>query len=85
MYNMYNTYIYIFIYIYIYLYIAIYIQGFPCWGDEGSPHYQPKICSFPLATKFVFPPHQKSVQPNKKMKLSFLAVPVLTAPVPFLF
>ena len=45
----------------------------------GSPPYQPKICS-PPSPKFLFPPHQKSIQPNKKT--SFLAVVI--APVPFL-
>ena len=62
-------------------------HDFLYWGDGESPLNQPKIWSFlphpPLPTKFLFPPHQKSIQPNKKIKTSLLAVVI--APVPFLF
>ena len=75
------TYIYIYIYIYIWF---IYIQVFPYWGDGGSPPIQPQICSFPPPPHQIFiPSHQKTIQPNKKIKRSFLAVVI--APVPFLF
>ena len=62
------------------------MQGFPYWGIGG----QPKICSFTP-----FPPNyfegdggsspilKKSIQPNIKIKTSFLAVVI--APIPFLF
>ena len=36
-----------------------------------------------LPTKILFPPHQRSIQSNRKVKTSFLAVVI--APVPFLF
>ena len=36
-----------------------------------------------LPTKLLFPAHQKSIQRNKKIKMSFLAVNI--APVPILF
>ena len=55
--------------------LYIYTPGFPYWGDGGSPPHQPKICSCPppshLPTEFLFPPHQKSIQPNKKSKNIF--------------
>ena len=55
---------------------------FPIEG-MGESHNQPKICSFTPSPPNFFPSHQKSIQPNKKIKTSFLAVAI--APVPFLF
>ena len=54
---------------------------FPTEGIGESPH-QPTICSFTPHQIFI-PSHQKSIQPNKKLKTSFLAVVI--APVPFSF
>ena len=59
-------------------------HDFPYWGDGGESPKPAKNLIFPppLPTKFLFPPHQKSIQPNKKIKVSFLAAVI---PVPFLF
>ena len=66
--------------------------GFSLLEGMGESPHQPKflrsekfLCSFLrfLPTKYLFPPHQKSIQPNKKIKTSFSVV--VTAPVPFLF
>ena len=57
------------------IYIYIYIQGFPYWGDGGSPP--------PPAKNLLIPPLKKSIQPNKKIKTSFLVIVI--PPVPFLF
>ena len=50
------------------------------WGTPPPPPPPPLSC---LATKFLFPPHQKSIKPSKKRKTSFLVV--IVAPVPILF
>ena len=77
MYNMYNIYIYKYIYIYIYIYnIYIYPAFRPLGRCGESPPPSKNLLIYPT-------PHQKSIQPNKKMKTSFLAVVI--APVPFLF
>ena len=63
--------------------LAKFIQGFPYWGDGGvRPNNQKFTQSTPPHQIFI-PSHQKSIQSNKKIKTSFLAVVI--APVPFLF
>ena len=47
------------------------------WGWGGIPPPAKNVLILP------FPPHQKSVQPNKKIKMSFLVAVI--PPVPFLF
>ena len=65
--------------IYIYIkHISIYIyRVFPNVGMGGIPPPAKNVLILP------FPPHQKSVQPNKKIKMSFLVAVI--PPVPFLF
>ena len=69
---------------------SLYIKT--CWqslymvfptGDMGESSHQPKICSFTPSPPNFYSSHQKSIQPNKKIKTSFLAVVI--APVTFLF
>ena len=73
---MYNMYI-------IYIYINRFFP-FPTGGMGAVPRTSQKFTHSPtLPTKFLFPPVQKSIQPNKKTKTSFLAVVI--APVPFWF
>ena len=50
--------------------------SFRNWGDVGSPPSSEKFAHCPS-------PHRKSIEPNNKIKSSFLAVVI--APVPFLF
>ena len=66
-----------YIYVYVYIYIYIYTRAM-----RGVPLPAKNLLIAPLPTKFLFPPQQKSIQPNKKMKVSFLTVVI---PVPFLF
>ena len=87
-YYIYNIYILYIIYIYIiiiYIYIYIYIYtGFSLlvgWRESARPAKNFLISL--LLTKFLFPPEEKSIQPNKTIKTTFLAVVI--APVPFLF
>ena len=56
---------------------------FPTGAMGESPPPAKHLLILPLPTNVLFPPHQKSIQPNRKMKTSFLAVVI--APVPFLF
>ena len=37
------------------------LQGFPYWGDGGSPPPAKNLLIPLLPTKFLFPPHQKSI------------------------
>ena len=62
--------------------MAKFIQGFPYWGVGESPTNQ-QFAHSPPPHQIFIPSHQKSIQPNKKIKMSFLAVVI--APVPFLF
>ena len=54
--------------------------GFSLLGGWGSPPPTKNLLLHPLLTKFLFPP---TIQPNEKIKTSFLAVVIV--PVPFLF
>ena len=58
------------------IYIYIY-RVFRTGGMGGIPPPAKNVLIPP------FPPHQKSVQPNKKIKMSFLVAVI--PPVPFLF
>ena len=66
------------------LYIKTCWQGlyrvFPTGGMGESPH---QTNSAHLPHQIFIPSHQKSIQPNKKIKTSFLVVVI--APIPFLF
>ena len=68
------------------LYIKTYWQSlyriFPT-GMMGESPQQPKFAHLPPRHQIFLPYPQKSVQPNKKVKTSVLAVVI--APVPFLF
>ena len=55
---------------------------FPNGGMGESPNQQ-KICLFTPPHQIFIPSHQKLIQPNKKIKTSFLAVVI--AAVPFWF
>ena len=75
-YNIYNLILYIYIK-YIYTGFSLLVG----WRESARPA---KNFLIPLLlTKFLFPPEEKSIRPNKKIKTSFLAVVI--APVPFLF
>ena len=65
------------------MYIYNIYRVFPTGGMGGVPPPAKNLLIPLLPTKFLFPPHQKSIQPNKKIKTSFLAVAI--APVPILF
>ena len=62
-----------------YVYTGFVLPGI--WGG-GSPPNQPKMCSFLPSAPLPHHP-SPSIQPNKKIKASFLAVVI--APEPFLF
>ena len=63
-------------------YICIYVHKvFPTGGWEKYPPPNRNFIILFLRTKFLFLPHQKPIQSNKKIKTSFLAVVI--APVPF--
>ena len=67
-------------------------QGFPYWEDGGESPHPPKIYSFPLPPKFLFP-STKSHSPLTKqqfssynpIKTTFLAVAIASAPFCFNF
>ena len=67
-----------------YVYTGFVLPGI--WGGGagrgGSPPNQPKICSFLPSAPLPHHP-SPSIQPNKNIKASFLAVVI--APEPFLF
>ena len=52
-------------------------------GEWGSRPTNQKLAHSPPPHKIFISSHQKSIQPNKKRKTSFLALAI--APVPFLF
>ena len=52
-----------------------FIHCFPYWGDGGvPPPTNQKFSHSPPPHQICVPSHQKSSQPNKKIKTSFLAV-----------
>ena len=51
-------------------------------GGWWSPTTNQKFTHLPTPHQIFIPSHQKPMQPNKKIKISFLAVVI--APVPFL-
>ena len=61
---------------------AKFIQGFPYWGMGVSSTNQ-KFAHSPPSHQIFIPSHQKSIQSNKKIKTSFLAVVI--PPAAFLF
>ena len=63
--------------------LAKFIQDFPYWDDGGVPPPTKNLLIYPPRHQTFIPYPQKLVQPNKKVKTSFLAVVI--APVPFLF
>ena len=57
--------------------------GFSLLGGWGSLPTNQKFGHSPPPQQMFIPSHEKSIQPNQKIKTSFLAVVI--APVPFLF
>ena len=57
--------------------------GLSLLGGWGSPPTNQKFGHSPPPHQIFIPSHQKSIQANKRIKTSFLAVVI--APVPFLF
>ena len=66
---------------YIKTYWQSFYRVFPTMG-MGSPHFNQKFAHSPPPHQILILSHQKSIQPNKKIK-TFLAVVIV--PVPFLF
>ena len=60
--------------------VGKFAQGFP-WEDGGLPHTNKKFTHLPPHHHIFIPSRRMSIQRNKKIKTSFLAVVIV--PVPF--